>query len=342
MRFLRLIPALAAAFFFMLSGVGRAELPLYIEEQLHKNIKYEIVTERNIDYISKLKPGSKPVDFIVVQAKPEAFTDANGKAVMDWVHAGGIIWFYDSRLAEHFGMENSPYSADKIRGQAYNGGYGSGKVPGLNVVANVVPFADSEIANGMQSIQVFLMEIGNEKYSGVSSGTKGVVPVFVVNLEAKAVVAIKKHGKGWVIFKPLLWPEVLGGARFQANLMEFSGGYPVPKAEKSLIPSDFNKGKAIKLARYDSLNLSNGEQTIGMVMVKSFSILGGDGTKEFKTSEIKSIHISDTGAKIKLKNDREYQGALLSMNIDVKSPTGKKITLEKTKVTNIDFDVAQK
>ncbi|MCE1248043.1 MAG: hypothetical protein LWY06_15485 [Firmicutes bacterium] len=337
-----LIPVLAAVFIYLLSGIAGAELPAYIEEQLHKNIKYEVVTERNLDFIAKLKPGTKPVNFVVIQAKPESFKDSHAKAVMDWVHSGGTVWFYDSRLAEHFGMENSPYSVDKIKGQPYNGGYGSGKVEGVNVVASAVPFTDCEIANGLQSIQVFLMEVGKDKFSGVSSTTKGVMPVFVVNLEQKAVVAVKKHGKGWVIFKPLLWPEVLGGERFQANLKEFSAGYSVPKAEKSMIPTDFNKGKPSKLARYDSINLSNGEQTIGMVTVKSFSILGSEGTKEIKVDDIKYIRINETGAKIKLKNDREYQGALLTLSVEVKSPTGKRITLEKSKISNIDFDVAQK
>lgn len=324
-------------------GICRAELPKHIREQLHKNIKYEVLTERNLDAINKYQPGKKPVDFVVVQAKPEAFKENHAKALLSWVESGGVLWFHDSRLAEYFGMQNSPLSKDKIKGEPYKGGYGTGTVDGMNVVASAIPFSDTSVANGVQSIQVFLMEVGKDKYSAVSSTTKGVIPVFAVNIEPKCVVALRKMGKGWIIFKPLLWPEVLGGERFQANLMEFSAGYPVPKTEQSIIPTDFNQGKPIKLPRIDSLILSNGEQWTGYVMDKSFSFaVGGESNVEKKVDEIRSIVINQMMAVVTTKDGKEYRGVPLFLNIEIKSISGKKMKIEKDKLQSIQFDVGQK
>ena len=329
-------------FLCSLTGTASADLPKYIKEQLHGDIRYQVVTERNLNWLKKLKPGTKPVNFVVVQAKPESFREEDSKAILDWVKSGGIVWFYDSRLADHFGMKNAPYDRDEIRGKDHTGGYGTGSVKGMNVIANALPFADHEVVTGVRNIQVFLIEIEKDKFSAVSSETKGLIPLFAANLEKKCVIALKKHGKGWIIFKPLLWPKVLGGERFQVNLKEFSAGYPVPKAEKPVIPMEAYKGKSKKLKRYDSLILTDGNQYLGMVMDKKFTFIGGDGKVEKNVDKIESITIDGTGDKIELRNGEKHTGTLLALSIELKTTTGKKLKIEKDKIKSIVFDIGEK
>jgi len=344
LNFTRVLPValILLVLLFFHSAAAWGELPSYITDQLHRNIRYEIITERNLKVIKKYKPGSRPVHFVVIQVAPKNFTGEQAKSLMEWVESGGILWFYDSRLAEHFGMKNSPYEKKKIKGEPYKGGYGVGKADGLNVVASALPFVEHEVATGVRNIQVFLMEVGENKYSAVSSETPGVIPIFAANIEKKSVVALNKVGKGWVIFKPLLWPEILGGARFQVNLKEFSAGYPVPKAEKPVIPRKAYKGKPVKLKRYDSLILSDGNQYIGMVMEKKFTFMGGEGKIEKKVDQIKSISITEIGDRIVLRNDETHTGTLMILNIYLKTTTGRKVKIEKENIQSIDFDVGQK
>ncbi|MCD4785086.1 MAG: hypothetical protein K8T10_14825 [Candidatus Eremiobacteraeota bacterium] len=327
---------------FILTEISRAELPEYISEQLHKGIKYDVITGKNLNTLEKYKPGTKPVHFLAVQVPPELFKEEHAKILLDWVNSGGVIWFYDSRLASYFGMESAPYEKKRIRGKDYEGGYAAKKVKGMNVVVAVHPFAESDVVSGVQSIQVFLMEVDKDKYSAVSIKTPGVVGLFVANEENKCAVALRKLGKGWIVFKPLLWPKVLGGERFQVNLKEFSAGYPVPKSDKPLIPSDFYKGRPVKLKRYDSLKLANGEQCVGMVKAKEFSFLGGQESVEVGVDKIELIEVSMTGDKLKLRDGNEYIGNLMTLSIELKSTTGKKIKLSKEDIQSIHFDVGEK
>lgn len=333
---------LLTAFFLIPGGNASAEIPEYIKDQLHRDIRYMVITERNTDWIKNLKPGSKPVHFVVVQTKPDVLKDAEYKAIMDWAEAGGVVWFYDSRLAEHFGMKNSPYDRDKIKGENHKGDYGSGKVDGMNIVASSLPFADHEVVTGVRNIQVFLIEIEKDKFSAVASDTPGVIPLFAPNIEKKCVVAMKKVGKGWVVFKPLLWPEVLGGERFQVNLKEFSAGYPVPKSEKAVIPPEAYTGKPVKLTRYDSLILTDGNQYLGMVMDKKFIFMGGEGKMEKPVDKIESIIIQPTGDTVKLRDGSEYTGTLMTLTVELKTTAGKKVKVEKEKLQSIQFDVGEK
>lgn len=330
------------AFFLILCGNAYAEIPEYIKDQLHRDIKYTVITERNLDWIKNLKPGSKPVHFVVVQVKPDQFKEKDSKAIMDWVNSGGVVWFYDSRLAEHFGMKNAPYDRSKIQGENHKGDYGNGKVDGMNIVASSLPFADHEVVTGVKNIQVFLIEIEKDKFSAVASDTPGVIPLFAPNIEKKCVVAMKKVGDGWVVFKPLLWPEVMGGERFQVNLKEFSAGYPVPKSEKVVIPAEAYSGKSVKLPRYDSLNLTDGNQYLGMVLDKKFIFMGGEGKMDKTVEQIESITIMPTGDTIKLRDGSEYTGTLMTLNVELKTTSGKKVKVEKDKLQSIHFDVGQK
>lgn len=320
----------------------KSDLPKYIKDQLHSDITYTVITERDLDRLDELVLTDKKHHFVVVQIPPEQFKKQHADMLMGWVKKGGVLWFYDSRLAPFFGMENSPLKEDDVRGKPYDGDYGTQKVKGINTIAHAYPFSEHPVKTGVQSIQVFLMKVGENTFSAVSEKTEGVIPLFRVNVEPKAVVALKKIGQGWVVFKPLLWPDVLGGERFQTNLKEFSGGYPVPKSEKPVIPAEAFKGKQVKLSRYDSLILSDGQQVIGKVEEDKFEFMGPEGTVTKKVEEIDYVKFRPTGDEIKFKDGGKFNGSTLALELKLKTTTGKTVTIGKEHIMSIKFDISAK
>jgi hypothetical protein len=321
------------------SASMKMELPDYIRNQLHDDIKYTVITERNLLMLDALLENAKSRHFIVIQTRDGSLTQDHVNKILTWVSQGGVMWFYDSRQAHFFGMKNSPLKESSMKGQTHVGGFGTTSVPGFNVVAQVYPFAEHPVASGVHSVQLFLMQVGENLYSAVEDSGNGVIPVFRVNLEPRAVVALRKHGKGWVVFKPLLWPDVLGGERFQVNLKEFSAGYPVPKGEKPVISPEAFKGKPQQLPRYDSVYLSDGQQVIGMITEQSLDFMGGDGNIKASVNEIESIKFTSVSHTLSFKDGRQLQGLLINRTLKFKTPTGKVLEISRENITGITFNV---
>jgi hypothetical protein len=318
---------------------AKSDLPDYIREQLHKDITYTVITEHNISQLDNLISKAGKKHFLVVQVKSDCFNKDYTAKILSWVNNGGVVWFYDSRLAEFFGMKNSPLKKASFQGKPYDGGYGTSKVPGINTIAHVYPFAEHPVVTGVQSIQAFLMEVGNEEYSAVEENFSGTIPLMRVNIELKAVVAAKAYGKGWVLFKPLLWPDVLGGERFQANLMEFSGGYQVPKGEAPVIAYETFQGKPVNLPRYDCIILSDGQQIMGMITDKEFEFMGSDGNITKKVNEIDMIKIMPAYHEMVLSNGTSLRGNFLNREFSFKSTTGKEVKISKENIVSIKFKI---
>jgi hypothetical protein len=324
------------------SRAMKIELPEYIRNQIHGDIRYTIITERNIGMLDVLLENAKSRHFVVIQTKEDTLTQEHADKILAWVEAGGVMWFYDSRQAHFFGMKNSPLKESEIKGQTHTGGFGTGAVPGFNVIAHTYPFAEHPVATGVQSIQVFLMKVGEGLYSAVEDSGNGIIPIFGVNLEPSTVVALRQHGEGWVVFKPLLWPDVLGGERFQVNLKEFSAGYPVPMGEKPVISSAVFKGKPRQLARYDSVYLLDGQQVIGMIEEKTLQFMGGDGVYKTSVNEVESVQFNPVIHTLNLKDGRQFQGQLINRTMKFRSPTGKVIEISRENIVGITFDVGEK
>ncbi|MFP4497125.1 MAG: hypothetical protein ACLFQV_02845 [Vulcanimicrobiota bacterium] len=322
-------------------GYCESELPEYVREQLHNDITYTIITENNLDKLDEILAKGHNKHFLVLQAIPEKFEQQHADKLMNWIEDGGVMWFYDSRLAGYFGMENSPLDKNDIRYKDHRGDLGNQKVPGISIIAYSNPATEHPVHTGVQAIQVFLSQVEDDKYSAVSSKTPGVIPAFVADVNPRAIVALKETGKGWVVFKPLLWPKALGGERFQANLKEFSGGYPVPQLGKNIIPMEAFEGKPVKLPRYDNVILADGQQVMGMVTAEEFEFMGADGTVTQKVEDIASLKFSPSRNMVELKNGTEFDGYLMSMSIKFKTITGKTIELEKENISKITFNIGK-
>ncbi len=342
----RTVPALLIAIFLLGSTAmaARDDLPRYILDQLHDDITYTVVTQRNLGEIDRLPEVPQKKHFLVIQVPPENFDQDKADRVMGWVKSGGIMWFYDSRLANYFGMKEAPLRENDFQGKPHRDSYGAGKVDGINCIAHALPMLEHPLGTGVQTIQIFLMQVAPGQYSAVASDSPGVIPLFQVNLENKAVVALKKVGEGKVIFKPLVWLDVLGGERFQTNLMEYSGGYPVPKSGQAIIPAEAlraGSGGPAKLDRYDSLILSDGQQVVGKVLESDFEFVGDSGIEKLSVGRMDSIRLVTTGTTITFKDGSKSTGSILTLSVKFKTLAGKTVKVNKEDIINIKFDVGK-
>jgi len=75
--------------------------------------------------------------------------------------------------------------------------------------------------------QVFLPDVEEPVYGGieVAGDTEALLQY---GLDSPALVACRREGRGFIVFKSLLWNEPLSGDRFQMNLLEYSAGFQVP------------------------------------------------------------------------------------------------------------------
>ena len=87
------------------------------------------------------------------------------------------------------------------------------------------------VQTGVGQVTVFLPEIAGEDdqkmYGGIE--VEGDTHALLQHsLGSPALIACRREGRGFIVFKALLWNEPLSGDRFQMNLLEYSAGFQVP------------------------------------------------------------------------------------------------------------------
>lgn len=175
----------------------------------------------NLDAI--LRSGQTRV--LVLQTSPEKLEAAQARKILDWVRTGRSVWFYDARLAPYFGMRPFMLKPDQFRGRPENGQLGDKVHPGMATV--VLATGSHEVLTGVGQATIWLPELEPGTYGAVA--VEGdTVPLLHFMSDSPALAALRRDGRGLVVFKPLLWVKPLSGERFQSNLMEFSAGFPVP------------------------------------------------------------------------------------------------------------------
>jgi hypothetical protein len=224
-------PVIVLAALILICGMSGA-IPPTLEGKFHKDkdLKILVIDSRHLKDIEKIKKNPAGTKILVIQTKPEELKKSAVETIMEWVRGGGTVWFYDSRMAPYFGMESSPLrKTDELKYKPEKGEFGIFKnTKGAACTAFAV--GKHPVNTGVEGVTVFLIEIDKDTYSAVKE-SEGVVALLKVVNEPIAVAAIRREDKGLVVFKPLLWPESLTGDRFQANLKEYSAGFPVPGAE---------------------------------------------------------------------------------------------------------------
>lgn len=185
-----------------------------------------VLTSSNIDKFEKLLKTEKEGSCVIVQVKPGQFDESKASILMDWVSRGGVLWFYDSGLAHYFGMEEASFEARDFPFKKVKGEYGGDKNQ-QGIAAGCEAWGNHGITIGIRRVMVFILEIGDGKFSAVKD--ENIMPLLKINRnDSYCVSAIKNIGQGSVIFKPLLWEDQFDGRDFQRKLIKYSSGDAVP------------------------------------------------------------------------------------------------------------------
>lgn len=179
-----------------------------------------IINNDNISDFSETIKDSGKINFIVFQADFKKADAKTASVLMNWVEKGGCLWFYDSRLAPLFGMKNSPMNFKDLESKSMSAEFGSGKISGAPLGAQ--SHRGTPITVGVRRVVVFVPAVGKDLYSAVAL-EDGILPVLQVPEQEKSLVcAVKKIGKGNIIFKPLLWEKQYDGKVFQRRIINYS------------------------------------------------------------------------------------------------------------------------
>lgn len=190
-----------------------------------------ILTSENIREFDTVVGAGKENSCVIVQVTPDEMDARKAGVLMDWVHRGGTLWFYDCRLAQHFGMTPAPFSAADFPAKTLEGEYGSQKkFPGIAVGCQA--WGNHSITIGIRRVLVFILKVDENLYSAVRDEEQ-ITPLLKVKREDRySISAIKTVGRGHVIFKPLLWKDKYDGDDFQRKLMKYSEKEAVPFSGK--------------------------------------------------------------------------------------------------------------
>jgi len=192
-----------------------------------RELKIMVLNSRNADKVQELAQDPQCARIVVLQVPYNKINDRSFSILHKWIVGGGTLWYYDSRLAEYFGMENYPLKDAEFKSKPYQGDFGAeGKLSG--VITQGMPKGDSPVLKGISWVLTFLMQVGEGEYSAVKLNDQ-ITPLLIAGEPVHVVSAIAKIGAGMAVLKPLVMMKGQGdGDRFQANIKEFSAGYPVP------------------------------------------------------------------------------------------------------------------
>lgn len=149
--------------------------------------------------------------------------------ILEWVRQGKSVWFYDARLAPRFGMKPYYLDQEQFKHKDEKGELGGKKTQGYATVG--LAHGSHPVVTGVGQVTVYLPQLyeeeGEYRYGAIE--VQGdTVALLQFTVDSPALVALRRDGRGLVVFKSLLWTEPLSGDRFQSNLLEFSAGYQVP------------------------------------------------------------------------------------------------------------------
>ena len=226
-KFSLLMATLALGVGVSFSPVALAEVPLGGDDNAYhayNELGVKVLTRGNAYNVADVL-ADPTVRIFILQVPFEVFDLSCCESIMEWVRQGHTLWFYDSRYAPYFGMKSYYLAAEQFRGRPEEGPIGDVKYKGMAAV--VLSFENHVSMTGVGQCTIFIPEVAPGVYSAVA--VEGdTVPLLRFASDSPALAALRRDGRGAVIFKPLLWPESLSGKRFQNNLLEYSGGFGVP------------------------------------------------------------------------------------------------------------------
>ena len=215
--------------FLSLGVCAQAQLNNHLKEEFQDAEKHGV---RIVEHASEIRGAihDDKVRTLCMQAWDEQVPPDTYTELLEWIRSGHTVWFYDCRLAPQFGMKSYPLNADQFRAKPEKGVLGGGKRSGL--ATTVVSYGDHAVQTSVGQVTIFLPEIDNGKDQPKTYGavevTGDTVPLLQFALDSPALMALRREGRGLIVYKTLLWNEPLSGDRFQLNLLDYSAGFPVP------------------------------------------------------------------------------------------------------------------
>ncbi len=207
---------------------ARADMAESLRREFHpwSELGVVVLTDSNVAELERLLADPQ-TRVTAIQVSPGRLSVPQARRLMAWVREGRTIWFYDARLAPLFGMRPHALKAEQFRGRPEQGQLGDQVLPGVATV--VMATGSHATLTGVGQATVWLPETEPGLYGAVA--VEGdTVPLLQFGSDSPALAALRRDGRGLVVFKPLLWVKPLSGERFQMNLMEYSAGHPVPGA----------------------------------------------------------------------------------------------------------------
>lgn len=213
---------------WLLAAAAQAQMAEVLKNQYHteKELGIVMVTEKDPpDSWRKavLDPNTR---ILALQLGPEAVKPADAEVMLNWVRSGKSLWFYDARLGPLFGFKPYLLKSKQFPNKEEEGDYsGHKKVQGRATVG--LALKQHEVTTGVGQVSMFMIPL-HDDYWGAMYVEGDTFPLLQINLESPALAAMRWDGRGVVVFKPLCWPEVLSGDRFQANLLDWCAGFTIP------------------------------------------------------------------------------------------------------------------
>lgn len=283
-----------------------------------------LLTEENKTVLSTLSSAPSTVRVVALQLPPEKLTREEAEQLVRWVNQGGVVWIYDSRLALLFGFQEDPLKGGEVQGARKTTPYGTnkekmgmawyartahqsaassgGRSPSQPSHSFSPPQPSHPIATGVDQVAVFVMETEKGRYSAVKEG-EGVIPLLRIGGSKKLIAAIRALGKGFALFKPLVYEKGMDGKIFNRNVELFSLGKPIP-GSGSDPPSSWKK-------KHDKVTLSNGTVVYGTIFAGIVTLIQDGKTPTYLArSKIVSLSFSPEGDRIILKDGKILQGTL--------------------------------
>lgn len=211
-----------------LGAPALAQLNSHLKEEFQDPEKHGI---RIVDHASEIRGAihDEKARILCMQAWDDQIPADTYSELLEWIRAGHTMWFYDTRLAPQFGMKPYLLQAEQFRSKPEKGVLGGSKRNGLATVA--VSYGSHAVQTGVGQVTIFLPEIDNgdeSKSYGAIEVAGDTVALLQFALDSPALMALRREGRGLIVFKTLLWNEPLSGDRFQLNLLDYSAGFQVP------------------------------------------------------------------------------------------------------------------
>ena len=207
-------------------GLAWGQMGETLKSEFHKEeeLGVVVVSAQQRGMLTSYMNDSK-IRVIVLQLFQGELEEAQVKPLLEWVRAGHTVWFYDARLAPWFGFAPVILKGNQFTNKPENGTLGDQKYEGAATTG--VAFSGHPVVTGVGQISAFLPKLGEDEYGAVNV-TADTVGLVRFTHTSPAIAALRRDGRGLIVFKTLLWPDALSGDRFQSNLLEYSAGFQVP------------------------------------------------------------------------------------------------------------------